>query len=161
MRLAAAAVDDYVSRLVELLERCGVVLSNPAPGEPAEVLEADDGSLSFELIGSLPDGPVPGLSTLEVRERFRTVAGEMFERDGYEYELIDRARDLRRAFHYHDSEWFERHYLIVVHEHCERPIGDTACDHYHGSPIRDAYAGVMALLEAWTSPPSCSGLRCL
>jgi hypothetical protein len=161
VRLAAPAVDDYVSRVAELLERCGVALSRPGPGEPVEVLEADDGSLSFELIGSLPDGPAPAPSTLEVRERFRAVAGELFERDGYEYELVDRARDLRRAFHHHDPEWFERRYLVVVHEHCEQPIGETACDHYHGAPIRDAYAGVMALIDAWTGAPGCSRLRCL
>jgi len=161
MRLAAPAVDDHASRIAELLERYGVVLSKPAPGEPVEVLEADDASLSFELIGSLPDGRAPALSTLEVRERFRTLDGELFERDGYEYELIDRERDSRRAFHLHDSEWFERRYLVVVHEHCEHPVGDTACGHYHGVPIRDGYAGVMALIAAWTSEPGCSGLRCL
>ena len=161
MPLTDPAVDDYVSRVVELLERYGVVLMKPAPGEPVEVLEADDGSLSFELIGSRPDGRVPALSTLEVRERLRPIDGELFERDGYEYELIDRERDFRRAFHLHDPEWFERRHLVVVHEHCERPLGDAACDHYEGSPIRDGYAGVTVLMDAWTGEPGCSESRCL
>ena len=161
MQLTDPAVDDYVSRIAELLEGYGVVLSKPAPGEPIEVLEADDGSLSFELIGSLPDGRVPALSTLAVRERLRPIDGELFERDGYEYELIDRQRDFRRAFHLHDPERFERRHLVVVHEHCERPLGEAACDHDEGSPIRDGYAGVTVLMDAWTGEPGCSESRCL
>ena len=58
-------------------------------------------------------------------------------------------------------QWFERRYLVVVHEHCERPLGDAACDHYEGSPIRDGYAGVMVLIDAWTDEPGCFELRCL
>lgn len=162
MQLSNEWVDDYASRLVALLERYGVVVSKPASSEPVEILEADDGSLSFELIGSLPDGREPPLSTLELRERFQPVAGDLFERDRYEYELLDRERGLRRAFHLHDPGWFERRYLVVVHEHCERPIGLAACAHYHGSPMRDGYAGIVRLIDAWTGePPDCSLLVCL
>ena len=162
MQLSDLAVEDYASRVAELLERHGVVLTKPAPGAPVEVLEGRDGSLSFELVGSLPDGRQPALSTLELRERFRPIDGDRFERDGYEYELLDHERDFRRAFHLHDPEWFERRYLVVVHEHCERPIKHVACDHYQGSPIRDGYAGVTALIDAWTDEPGdCSKLPCL
>ena len=162
MELSSPAVDDYVSRLVELLERYGVVLTKPAQGSLAEVLEADDGSLSFELIGSLPDGPEPPLSTVEIRERFDPIQGDRFERVGYVYELLDHERDFRRAFHLHDPEWFEREYLVVVHEHCERPVKHVACKHYHGSPMRDGHAGALTLIEAWMAePPACSALRCL
>lgn len=161
MQLASAAVDDYASRVAELLERYGVVLTKPAPGRPVEVLEADDGSLSFELIGSLPDGRVPALATLEVRERFRAIDAVRYERDGYEYELIDGEHDFRRAFHLHDPEWFEHRFLVLVHEHCERPLATSACDHYEGSPVRDGYAGVNALVDAWTGEPDCSDLPCL
>jgi hypothetical protein len=127
-----------------------------------EILEADDGSLSFELTGSLPDSREPALSTLELRERFQRVAADLFERDRYEYELVDHERGFRRAFHLHDPDWFERRYLVVVHEHCERPITHVSCAHYRGPPIRDAYAGIVALIDAWTGePPDCSGLICL
>lgn len=162
MELSDPAVDDYASRLIDLLERWGVVLTKPAPGEPAEILEADDGSLTFELIGSLPDGRAPALSTIKMRERFQAIAGDRFERAGYEYELLDHERDFRRAFHLHDPEWFEHKYLVLVHEHCERPVKHVACAHYNGLPVHDGYAGVVALFDTWTDePPVCSKLRCL
>jgi len=162
LQLPDEAVDEYASRLVEVLERYGVVLQKPAPTEPIEIVQADDGSLGFELIGSLPDGREPALSTLEVRERFRPVTADIFERDRYEYELIEHERDYRRAFHLHDPAWFEERYLVVVHEHCERPIATAPWDHYQAPPIRDGYAGVVALIDAWTGePPDCSLLLCL
>lgn len=161
MELSGAGVDEYAARIAELLERYGVVLSSPGPGEPIEVLEADDGSLSFAIVGSLPDGRMPARSTLEVRERFRMAGPDRFARDGYAFELIDRERDLRRAFHYHDADWFERRYLVVTHEHCEQPIGHAACDHYAGDPVRDGFAGVVALMDAWTRPAGCTVLHCL
>jgi hypothetical protein len=162
VELSSPEVDDYASRVVELLERYGVVLTKPATGERIEILEADDGSLSFELIGSLPDGRQLALSTLEMREWFGPIADDRFERGGYEYELLDHERDFRRAFHLHDPAWFEHTYLVLVHEHCERPVKHAACAHYQGSPVRDGYAGVVALFDAWTDePPVCSELRCL
>ena len=162
MQLSDEEVDDYASRLVALLERYGVAVTKPAPAEPVDILEADDGSLSFELIGSLPDGREPARSTLELRERFQPIAGARFERDRYQYELLDRERDFRRAFHFHDPDWFERRYLVVVHEHWERPIGTAPCAHHHGPPIRDGHAGAATLIDAWTGEPSdCSVLRCL
>lgn len=162
MQLSEDEVEDYASRLVALLERFGVVLTMPGPSEPVDLLEADDGSLSFELVGSLPDGREPARSTLELRERFQPITGGGFERDRYAYELLDRERGFRRAFDLHDPEWFERRYLVVVHEHCERPIGTAPCAHFLGSPIRDGYAGAVALIDAWTGePPDCSAFGCL
>jgi hypothetical protein len=76
--------------------------------------------------------------------------------------LLDHERDFRRAHHLHDRDVFVRRFNVVVHEHCERPIGNVQCAHYEGSPIRDAFAGVVALLDAWTAdPPECADLRCL
>ena len=162
MQLSDEEVDDYASRLVALLERFGVAVTKPRPYEPVDLLEADDGSLSFELVGSLPDGREPARSTLELRERFQPIGGARFERDRYAYELVDRERGFRRAFHLHDPDWFGRRYLVVVHEHCERPIGTALCAHYHGSPIRDGFAGAVTLIGAWTDePPDCSALPCL
>ncbi len=160
--LASQELDDYVSRLLELLERYGVVITKPGVGRLAEILEADDGSLSFEVIGSLPDGRQPARSTIEFRERFQPIDGARFERVGYEYELLDHERNFRRAFHVHDREWFERYHMVVVHTHCERPVKHGACKHYEGSPIRDGYAGVLALIDVWMDePPDCTKRHCL
>lgn len=162
MQLSDDEVDDYASRLVALLERFGVVLTKPGLDEPEDLLESNDGSLSFELIGSLPDGREPARSTLALRERFRPIGGARFERDRYAYELVDRERGFRRAFHLHDPDWFQRGYLVVVHEHCERPIGTALCAHHQSSPIRDGLAGAITLIDAWTGePPDCSARRCL
>ncbi|HJP88516.1 MAG TPA: hypothetical protein VJ850_05720 [Candidatus Limnocylindrales bacterium] len=160
MQLTGPDVDDYAGDIAELLERYGVALTSPAPRAAVEVLEAADSSLSFELAGSLPDGRAPARSRLVVREHFRRVANDRFERDRYEYELVDRERSFRRAFHLHDPEWFQR-YLVLVHEHCEQPLGTATCAHHHGTPIRDGFAGVLALMDAWTGDPTCVGLRCL
>jgi hypothetical protein len=161
VELSDEEVDEYATRLVALLERFGDVRTKPGVSEPVDLLEADDGSLSFELIGSLPDGREPARSTLELRERFQPITGGRFERDRYAYELVDRERGFRRAFHLHDPDWFERRYLVVVHEHCEQPIRTAGCAHYHGPPIRDGYAGAVTLMDAWTGePPDCSIVPC-
>ena len=154
-------VDDYADGVAALLERFGVALISPGAGAPVEVLVEDDGSLSFELVGSLPDARTPARSTVAVRELFRTIGQGQYERSDYEYELIDRERSFRRAFHLHDPEWFQRRFLVVVHEHCEQPLGEPACDHVQGDPIRDGFAGVVALMDAWTDDADCHGRRCL
>jgi hypothetical protein len=57
---------------------------------------------------------------------------------------------------------FVRRFDVVVHEHCEQPIGTVECAHYEGSPVRDAFAAVVALVDAWIAdPPECSDVRCL
>jgi hypothetical protein len=161
VRLRSDRLDDYVADLAELLERYGVVLTRPAAGEDIELLEDDAGRISFELIGGLPDGRQPALATLALREEFTPVA-DVYERSGYEFELVDRERNFRRAYHLHFPERFEARYLVVVHEHCERPIGRVRCPHYEGSPMRDGYDGVMTLLRAWADdPPDCAALPCL
>ena len=162
MQLRSDQLETYVADLAELLERYGVALIQPAPGEDIELLEDGLGRISFELIGGLPDGRQPPLATLAVREEFASAGEEAYRRSRYEFELIDREREFRRAYHLHSSEWFEQTHLVVVHEHCETPIGDTRCAHYEGSPIRDGYQGIVTLLTAWTGEaPDCSSLPCL
>jgi hypothetical protein len=161
VRLRTSEVDDYILRLAELLERYGVTLTQPGPGADIEVHEADDGSLSFELIGALPGDTEPPTATVELREELEPDSGG-YRRARYEYELIDHGRDFRRAFHLHDPDWFEREYMVVVHEHCERPIANSTCRHYQGTPIRDGYEGVNVLLASWIAePPDCASLDCL
>ena len=67
----------------------------------------------------------------------------------------------RRAFHLHDPEVFLRRFLVLVHEHCERPIGTSHCDHYAGLPMRDSREGIGRILAAWTDGFDCHALTCL
>jgi hypothetical protein len=119
--------------------------------------------MSFALRGFLPDGRTPPLSVLEIRERWRRLGPDQVERWEYEFELLDHERGVRRAFHLHHADEFIRRFHVVVHEHCERPIGTAPCDHVVGSPVRDGYRGVEILLEAWieASLPDCSTMPCL
>jgi hypothetical protein len=157
LRLTDQALGGYVADIAGLLDRYGVALD----GGHLTVEEAATGARTFDIRGFLPDGGQPPLATVEIRETwFR--GGDAFERTAYAYELVDRERDVRRAFHLHDPDWFERRFLVVVHEHCERPIGVVDCEHYEGTPVRDAFAGVLALIDAWTGDPAdCSRLHCL
>ncbi len=162
MRASYEACAGYLVRVAQLLERNGVMLRKPADGEDLVLEEDDDGVLSFELLGDLPDGSRPAMAGVEVREEFRPIGADLYERSRYEYELLDKARDYRRAFHLHFPEWFEQTFLVVVHEHCERPIGRVDCAHFEGSPIKDAHAGIGVLMDVWTGePPDCDALRCL
>jgi len=159
VRGTATAVEDYLREVAELIERHGISIRGDGD---VPLLEDRTGSLSFELVGDLPDGHSPARSEVIVREAFEPDGEHGYVRSLYEYELIDRERGFRRGYHLHSPEWFERRFLVVVHEHCERPIGRVDCDHYEGTPVRDAFAGVLALIEAWTGdPPDCSTLRCL
>jgi hypothetical protein len=162
MRGSDRELEAYVLKVANLLERFGGALRLPADDTDLEVFEDDAGGLSFELGADLPRELGSPRSEIVIRETFDSVGPGAYERSGYEYELIDRARGYRRAFHLHDPEWFERRFLVVVHEHCERPIGSQRCSHYEGAPIRDAYAGIYALIDTWIAdPPDCSRLRCL
>jgi hypothetical protein len=155
-------VEDYLVRVAGLLERYGVTLQSPGGDHRLRLLEDDSGNLSFELVGDLPGDTSSTWTQVVVREQFLLHSVDRYARALYEYEIVDHQRDYRRAFHLHSPDWFERRFLVLVHEHCERPIGSVRCEHYEGSPIRDAYAGVTALMDTWTGPaPDCSRLRCL
>lgn len=158
MRLTDQELDDYLADIAKLLERYGTSLD---PGH-VTVEEAAAGARTFDILGSLPDGRQPPLASLAVRETWRPAGASTFERAEYAYELIDRERGYRRSFHLHDRDVFIRRFDVVVHEHCENPLGLPTCEHYEGTPLRDAFAGVLALMDAWTGdPPDCSTLRCL
>jgi hypothetical protein len=98
-----------------------------------------------------------------VREFWRPDAHGTFQRSEYAYELLDHDIDFRRAWHLHDQDLFIERFRVVVHEHCERPIGSASCDHYAGTPVRDAFAGVERLFATWIDPepPDCHVLICL
>ena len=160
MRLSDANLDDYLLGVANLLERYGVALDGA--GQELEIDSATTGARTFDLRGFLPDGRQPPRAIVELRETWIPDGSGALERVEYVYELLDHERDFRQAHHLHDRDVFVRRFSVVVHEHCERPIGRVECAHYEGSPIRDAFAGVVALVDAWVAdPPECSDLRCL
>jgi hypothetical protein len=162
VQLSIADLEDYLSRVAELLERYGVVLDLELTG-PLVLDESPSGAMSFALRGFLPDGQFPPLSVLEVRERWRRLAPDELERWEYEFELLDHERGFRRAFHLHDSQEFIRRFHVVVHEHCEQPIGTAPCAQMAGPPVPDGFRGVELLLAAWINPilPDCEVILCL
>lgn len=146
--------------VAERLERFGGLLVHQ---EDLLVRESPGSGLWFELRAALPSARASGRAIAVVRELWRTAPPNLLERREYEYELLDHDRDFRRAWHLHDHDFFVDRYRVVVHEHCESPIGSIACDHYAGEPVRDAFAGVELLLDAWVdpNPPDCRALTCL
>jgi hypothetical protein len=160
LRLAGPALEDYLANVAELLERYGAVVD---PDVEPVIFASPSGARWFELRAALWDGPVPSRSTVELREVWQPAGEDGYERSEYEYELLDGRHDYRRAFHLHDRDAFVRRFSVVVHEHCERPIGSWPCDHYAGMPIRDAFAAVELVVAAWVDPnePDCSSLTCL
>ena len=161
MRLTSVRLEEDLTSLAELAERYGIALDLPANGPLAIEIEPD-GSHRFNLVGFLPDGRQPPKAVIRVAERWRPVSGGVYERSAYRYELIDHERDLRRAFHMHHAQEFERRFGVVVHEHCESPIGHAQCAHHFGPPVRDGFRAIEILMAAWVSdPPDCAALPCL
>lgn len=162
MQLDSARLAAYLADIAEQLERYGVVL-DLTPDDDLVIVESPGGARAFGLRGFLSDGRQPARSVLEVREVWQPTAEGAYERFGYEYELLDHDRGYRRAFHRHDSEVFVRRYELLVHEHCERPVGSATCNHYAGLPVRDAFAAVEKLVGTWIDPqpPECEALVCL
>lgn len=160
MRLSGAALEGHVAEVADLIERYGAVVD---PEMELVVFESPSGARWFQVRASLWDGRTPSRSIVELREVWRPYSDGSYERSEYVYELLDHERDVRRAFHLHDAETFVRRFQVVVHEHCERPVGSTSCDHYAGEPVRDAFSGVERLVGAWVDPeiPDCTALRCL
>lgn len=139
--------------------------STGADVEGPAIRYTPDGLLAdLTIAATLPGSGLPKSSDLEIRERwsrpFRDQPWRLLE---YAYELIDRQRDARRALHLHDAAWFVDRYQVVVHEHCEQPIGTVSCDHYFGLPTRDGFDAVDRLMRIWTDDavPDCSTLVCL
>jgi hypothetical protein len=100
-------------------------------------LEYADGRTRAQLVldADLPGAGLPPVSRVIVRESFELRDGS-WQQVAYRYELLDREMDCRRTFHLHDPEIVLQRFLVLVHEHCERPIGTSRCDHFAGLPIR-------------------------
>jgi len=116
------------------------------------------------MSGDLPGSGLPRSSELQFRERWtRTYPDQPWRLTEYAYELLDYERDARFALHLHDQAWFVDTYRVVVHEHCEHPIGSVTCKHYAGAPVANSFDAVDRLLEIWTRDilPDCSASVCL
>lgn len=162
MRLDPTGLEGHLADVAELLERYGIVL-DLAADEDLALEQTPGAALAFELRGFLPDGRQPPDSIVEIREIWRRMDEGGYERAEYEYELLDHERGFRRAWHLHDADYFVDQFKVVVHEHCERPVGSANCDHYAGPPIRDAFSAVERLVGTWVDGqvPDCAGLTCL
>ena len=126
---------------------------------PADDIEAD-----VSIRGDLPGGGATSISQVQIREQWRRpFRDQPWRLVEYAYELLDHERDVRFALHLHDRDWFVDAYRVVVHQHCESPIGRVRCRHYAGDPVTDGYQAVDRLLEVWTRDTEldCASLACL
>lgn len=133
------------------------------PDIDLSVRRSSAGRRWFEIRGLLPGDTRRPPAVVAIREVWRDVAVDVAERMAYEYELQDQDRDVRRAWHLHDRQFFADRFQVLVHEHCERPIGVIRCKHYAGYPVRDAFAAVELVVRTWVDPesPDCDALTCL
>lgn len=149
----------HAARLAQRVASTGADLAQPRIRYASGELEAD-----VSIRGELPGTGMPRSSQVDLRERWvRPFRDRPWRLAEYAYELLDRERDVRFALHLHDQDWFAERFRVVVHEHCESPIGRVRCRHYAGDPVDDGYAAVDRLLEVWTRdvPLDCAALTCL
>jgi hypothetical protein len=156
VRASRAQLTSYVIGLATYLVRVGCELRK----EPTLDVY-DDGALGFDIEATLPGTGSPMSADIRLSETWRP-GGTVFVRDEYEYELVDRERTRRRAYHRHDAETFLRRTEGAIHEHCQEVLGQPTCDHYVGLPVRDGYDAIERLLISWTEPGKlgCTSLDC-
>ena len=156
---AGAVLLGHAASLARRLDSTGADLARPQV-----VLTSDGLTAEGRIDAEFPGAGRPARATITFRQTWgRPFADQPWHLREYRYDLVDRDRDFRRAFHHHDQDWFVSERLTVVHEHCERPIGNVACHHYSGAPVADGFEGIDRLLTIWTDdhPPDCSTLACL
>jgi hypothetical protein len=160
VRQTARELDVYVAELADQAERYGIALE-PEAGDAVVIEIQPDLARRFSIVGFVPAGRHLVGARLEVSERWAP-RGQAFERSAYRYELLDFETGYRRAFHRHDDDYFQDRFGVVVHEHCEAPIGESPCEHLFGSPVRDGRQAFALLMEIWSGdPPNCAALPCL
>jgi hypothetical protein len=151
------ALDRYVVGLAKALYTRGFEL----PANPS-ALRDPSGTLRFSILGVIP-GSISGAdSEIVLEEIWATARDGQWMRREYAYELIDRARHRRRAFHMHDG-GLERRLGVSAHEHCEEELGVSGCQHYVGRELPHGYLGLELLVAAWveSGPLGCDHLTCL
>ncbi len=158
MILSGQALGEYVSGLAKSTYSRGFEL----PANP--LIEIDrTGFLSFSISGNRPDAAAAETAEISLDEIWRPLPGQRWERLEYTYDLIDRPRGRRRAFHLHDRDLAEATFGVAVHEHCEEALGEPTCGHYVGRELPHGYLGLELLMAAWVEPGvlGCERLTCL
>ena len=153
---------DLTAHAAELARRIASTGADVAGPHITYLIDRTGAEVSIS--GDLPGSGLPRSGELQFRERWhRRYSDQPWRLTEYAYELIDHERDVRVALHLHDQAWFVDTYRVVVHEHCEHPIGNVAYKHFAGTPITNSFDAVDRLLEIWTQdvPPDCSALMCL
>lgn len=158
MILATASLNQYVIGLAKALYTRGF----DVPTEPLAEFD-DSGYIAFDVAGTVVDADGTVDTEIRLGEIWRPLSERRWERDEYTYDLIDRGRARRRAFHLHDRALSEAHLRSHVHEHCEETMGAATCGHYLGRELLDGFVAIELLMAAWLEPRAlgCANLVCL
>lgn len=156
MTLDLPALDRYIVSLAKALYTRGFEL----PANPT-ALRDPSGAVRFSINGFIP-GPTSDGDEIVLEEIWAPVRNHEWLRREYAYEMIDRARHRRRAFHLHDGGLASR-FGVSVHEHCEEELGAPDCQHYLGRELPHGYLALELLVAAWVEPGplDCDALTCL
>ena len=152
-------ISAYAAQLARRIESTGADVLGPRITYVTGQLVAD-----VSITAELPGSGFPRNSEMRLSERWsRPYLDQPWRLAEYAYELLDYERHARLALHLHDKAWFVDTYNIVVHEHCEAPIGDVHCRHYAGPPVSDSFDAVDRMLETWMDDraPDCTAKTCL
>lgn len=141
------SIDQYVSGLAKALYTQGFELPQVPTIELDEV-----GFLAFSIVGIVADPDVAEMAEISLDEIWRPLAEQRWERREYTYDLVDRPRRRRRAFHAHEGDLAEAELEASVHEHCEEILGQAVCQHYLGREFPNGYLAIDHLIAAWVEP---------
>jgi hypothetical protein len=156
--LGIHGVGEYVTGLAKSLYTRGFELA----ADPT--VEVDDrGHLAFSVVGFIPDPVAADASEISLAETWHVMPDQRWRRQEYAYDLIDRPRGRRRAFHLHDRAKVEAMRGTAVHEHCDEVLGRPTCSHYLGRDLPDGHVAIALLVAAWVKPGAlgCASLDCL
>jgi len=156
--LGLQPIGEYVTGLAKSLYTRGFDLTaNP-------LIETDShGFLAVSVVAVIPSDSPQGATEISLRETWRPLPNQRWERHEYTYDLIDRPMNRRRAFHLHDRAAAEALLGAAVHEHCEETLGQPLCAHYLGRELPHGHVAIDLLMAAWTEPGvyGCAELICL
>lgn len=157
MILTPHSLNEYIVSLAKSLHTRGFEL---AEGPVAEVDR--DGLVAFSITAFISDLDL-ATAEIDLDEIWRPLPDGRLRRLEYAYDLIDRPRRRRRAFHLHDRDLAEASLGTAVHEHCEEILGQPDCAHHVGRELPDAHVAIDLLVAAWIEPAElgCSSLICL